>query len=1042
MSVTERFKQFLMRTSVEKKNDAITGEIKDFRSMYWKFFLEVLPNTADEECLLKLLDKERQCFYELKGKFIFDPRTIKDNLELNNPLSQEDDNVWKQSFADNELKATIMQDVCRTFPENRRFQDPQVREILENVLFVWCKMNPNISYRQGMHELVAIIFIVVEHDSNSYPELGEYFCHKFIDADVSILFFNLMRNVKSWYEISPPSKELTIMPIMQTCRNVMEYLKALDYELYRHLSLLEIEPQLFGMLLFCREFEIDAVMTLWDGLLADGNVLVAEWFAVSMLIDSRDELLSSDYNQLLQKLMKYTPPEKSITTQFSLAIDLRDQYSTLFADSADTNETENATKSDERNTIEKLSHIKESLFHIIAHIESIEKSSYSGPSLTIKTRIIQSEMHAVAQKLDLFLEPTLKKNDSSIVKLPISQTAEQLAGQLKAGFVGMNRAFQESMDQDGPSLRRAGARGPDKEQSLRRGPPPKEKPRTELPIIDNPQSSSDLEPKSRNKDGNEALASQKQKMRAQRITDMVDNDDSQQDSLPQISRKAADTDSVLSKKDKPRIVNPAKEGESLLRKAPEVSLRSKVATKIIVTEEDEEEDEVLKKKKGPADNISKPGTAEGGPSLRTKRVEKPVEAIAETQRRLSSTPRKEEEDVVAEEPINRGATRKPVLSGLGRMTTKALKVLENLDENSNSQDAAITSKKTVRATPVKPQPVEKSRESSLNGKSANKGKRTGPVWEGKCYPKWRILVSYAKLGTKLIKCYLVYYKAVQKILDLPLNNGGQMAFIMQMFKTTADPAFSKKMNVMNAGESVGRIQLINDIRMASVATLAPTEFLMTQLLTKEELEDQMDSLSRLPHFTKHKDFLAKTNSLFEVVVYSMGDTILTEGQAETKIYFILEGNCKCTKKVPFLQKKGSGGKDISIYESNMPVGPNEEIIEHTFTIQELETSDHFPGINPETKKLNQVDIERAALASETDFDATILEFSVTATSRIEVASIPRSDYMKFATPDMLVETIQQKNLYEVSVRQVQEGFLEKLKWDSYKKNTVDNMKKK
>lgn len=217
---------------------------------------------------------------------------------------------------------------------------------------------------------------------------------------------------------------------------------------------------------------------------------------------------------------------------------------------------------------------------------------------------------------------------------------------------------------------------------------------------------------------------------------------------------------------------------------------------------------------------------------------------------------------------------------------------------------------------------------------------------------------------------------------------------------------------------------------------------MTQLLTKEELQDQMDSLSRLPHFTKYKDFLAKTNPLFEILVYSSGDTILTEGQAETKIYFILEGHCKCTKKVPFIQKKGSGGKDIAIYEPSVPMGPNDEIIEHTFTIQELETSDHFPGINPETKKLNQIDLERAALTSETDFDATILEFSVTATSRIEVASIARSDYIKYATPDMLVETVQQKNLYEISVRQVQEGFLEKLKWDSYKRNTVDHMKKK
>jgi CRP-like cAMP-binding protein len=35
-----------------------------------------------------------------------------------------------------------------------------------------------------------------------------------------------------------------------------------------------------------------------------------------------------------------------------------------------------------------------------------------------------------------------------------------------------------------------------------------------------------------------------------------------------------------------------------------------------------------------------------------------------------------------------------------------------------------------------------------------------------------------------------------------------------------------RVNVLSAGESFGRIQLINDIRMASVATLEPTEFLV------------------------------------------------------------------------------------------------------------------------------------------------------------------------------------------------------------------------
>ncbi|KAJ3275260.1 hypothetical protein HDV01_000987 [Terramyces sp. JEL0728] len=430
MSVEEKFKALLECSPLEKKNDAMEGKIREFRNI---------------DGIKNILDEERQCYAELKEKFIFDPRNVKDNLELNNPLSEDEENVWKQSFADSDLKTTIWQDVCRTFPENLRFHDPYVRSILENVLFVWCKMNPNISYRQGMHELVAIIFLVVERDATLYSELGECFDSKFIEADISILFFNLMRNFKNWYDVSPPSKEQPIMPIMQTCRNVMEYLKILDYELYRHITLLEVEPQLFGIrwfrLLFCREFELDSVLQIWDGLLADGSLAFAEWFAVSMLINSRTELLSSDYSLLMQKLMKFTPPQQSIPGQLSFASALRAKYQEHISSNS-IKMIENSMNPDDKLTLEALSHLKESAVRVISVIEAVEQGSYTGPSLMVKVKSIQSEMQTALQNLNLYLDPTMKKSDSTTLKLPIAQTAEQIAGQLKAGLVEMNKAFQ------------------------------------------------------------------------------------------------------------------------------------------------------------------------------------------------------------------------------------------------------------------------------------------------------------------------------------------------------------------------------------------------------------------------------------------------------------------------------------------------------------------------------------------------------------------------------------------------------------------------
>jgi TBC1 domain family protein 5 len=103
-----------------------------------------------------------------------------------------------------ELKTTISQDVIRTFPSLLLFRDPKVQEVLERILFIWCKLNPDIGYRQGMHELVAVIYYVVSQDARclSDPEYNSIVDDQFVEHDTGILFLSLMRSVKPWYEIN------------------------------------------------------------------------------------------------------------------------------------------------------------------------------------------------------------------------------------------------------------------------------------------------------------------------------------------------------------------------------------------------------------------------------------------------------------------------------------------------------------------------------------------------------------------------------------------------------------------------------------------------------------------------------------------------------------------------------------------------------------------------------------------------------------------------------------------------------------------------
>lgn len=39
------------------------------------------------------------------------------------------------------------------------FQDKAILKLLDTILFVWCRRNPDVSYKQGMNELLASVVV-------------------------------------------------------------------------------------------------------------------------------------------------------------------------------------------------------------------------------------------------------------------------------------------------------------------------------------------------------------------------------------------------------------------------------------------------------------------------------------------------------------------------------------------------------------------------------------------------------------------------------------------------------------------------------------------------------------------------------------------------------------------------------------------------------------------------------------------------------------------------------------------------------------------
>ncbi|KAK1055610.1 hypothetical protein LTR33_014094 [Friedmanniomyces endolithicus] len=295
------------------------------RSACWKTFL--LFDSVDTVTWPKTLASSRSAYNSLRMHFL---SQLDNQDELSDLMDDEADSAtWTAIRKDEELRAEIQQDVDRCMPENLYFRQPDTQRTLLDILFIWAKLNPDINYRQGMHELLAPILWVVERDAidlgQSSRALGEdatvrvVFDAESIEHDAFALFSQVMRSAKGFYEPAPSLPHAGENAIVHRSRRIFEeMLPKVDPELAQHLQAIDIVPQIFLMrwvrLLFGREFSFDDVLSMWDVIFAEDPTLeIVDHICLSMILRIRWELLDADYNSALTLLLRYpsTSPGQS-----------------------------------------------------------------------------------------------------------------------------------------------------------------------------------------------------------------------------------------------------------------------------------------------------------------------------------------------------------------------------------------------------------------------------------------------------------------------------------------------------------------------------------------------------------------------------------------------------------------------------------------------------------------------------------------------------------------------------------------------------------
>ncbi|POM59585.1 hypothetical protein PHPALM_31656 [Phytophthora palmivora] len=222
------------------------------------------------------LAAQRERYERLKQHMVFQI----DAEGMTDPLTGAKDSSWTQYYTDESLLEEINTDLDRLYPAGNEsfFQNDLYMTTLRHVLFVWCRLHPDVAYRQGMHDVVAVVLYAflqpAQRENSEALELPEH-----AEADTFLVFEAVMLFLKPFYEIvkndsgnglygQPLEGAERKQPALhRLCHHIQyELLQQKDPELYYHLQNLEIVPETYCLrwirLLFAREYALEEL--LWS----------------------------------------------------------------------------------------------------------------------------------------------------------------------------------------------------------------------------------------------------------------------------------------------------------------------------------------------------------------------------------------------------------------------------------------------------------------------------------------------------------------------------------------------------------------------------------------------------------------------------------------------------------------------------------------------------------------------------------------------------------------------------------------------------------
>ena len=340
--------------------NGLPDEIPILRSIIWKINLGYL--TINNEEWEKILEDKRNSYIDYKD--IFKKKLLEEYKlyqDYDKKSKEEKEKLDKKS--NKLLLEQICKDVYRTHnqmdfffkptDENIILSQKELIEIMDNrrnctmkdindiykinikethadvivrILFIYSTFFPDISYVQGMNEIIAPIYYIFSFDKTYGVETNI----DYIEADTFWTFNSLMNQIKDNFNHEKDNEK---MGITSRIKKLKKMLQILDLQLFEHFEKFKVEYYTFAyrwfILFFSQEFLMIDILRLWDYLFAPNDKFLNCYFVSLAVFElKRDELLVSDLSGILSNLKSF----KGLNVEdiISLAKNIKNQYGEIF----------------------------------------------------------------------------------------------------------------------------------------------------------------------------------------------------------------------------------------------------------------------------------------------------------------------------------------------------------------------------------------------------------------------------------------------------------------------------------------------------------------------------------------------------------------------------------------------------------------------------------------------------------------------------------------------------------------------------------------